>query len=218
MVGSIPYAAATDDSYGGLQMLDPLGLSRSARAVGVVLVLIGVGGCTSGEPEPASSSSSSAATPSPSETSTPPSPEETAEEALAVAVSAYYAMQDTLLSDPASDLDLAVNVSQGAAADWLRTQAIDFRDQDLRQTGTVAPRVQQVQSLALGDGSAEATAEVLVCVDVSGTDALNAAGASVVTPERATRSTQTIGMVSREGAPEGPWFADTVSTDAGSPC
>ena len=140
-----------------------------------------------------------------------PSAEETASQAAEQAVADYYRVTDALLGQGQLPIEQAAEVATGAELDAVRQLLQQRRGDGRRQTGSVVVEALDVTGLGL---TPPASADVRVCLDVSGVDVVDTAGASVVLPDRHPRTVIDLGLLEQ---PDVGWVVEQVTSE-GLPC
>lgn len=184
---------------------------RTAALMSAVLALLVVA-CSPGED--ISSQPARSPTVGPAATASSPvepSAEEEAARAAEQAVIDYYRVTDTLLSQGQVPIEQAAEVATGAELDAVRELLQQRRGDGRLQTGTTVVEALEVTGVDL---AAPATADVRICLDVSGVDVVDAAGASVILPDRRPRTVIDLALL--EQADTG-WVVESTTSE-GAPC
>ena len=158
------------------------------------LVLAAVAGCASNGSDPEPSASPSVVASSPTATHSSASPTDPSARASAEAEAAtrkYYAVLDALGSEPKSSLSKLKGVATSTQLSSMRNVLRQQHQRGERQVGSLVVADLKVQSVNLDNSNPSAgkvpAVVVDVCWDVSKVDVLNAAGKSVISPDRPDR-------------------------------
>lgn len=158
------------------------------------LVLAAVAGCASRGSDTDPTASPTTITSSPTETSSSASPSDPSGRASTAAeatVRKYYTVLDALGRDPKSSLSKLKGVATSTQLSSMRNVLRQQHEHQERQVGSLAVADLKVQSVNLDNSDPSAgkvpVVVVDVCWDVSKVDILNAAGKSVISPDRPNR-------------------------------
>lgn len=181
----------------------------SAAAAALLLALTGCSS-PSGEaaplPRPSDTPSTTTTTTSPTASPSPTAqvpaatPEEQAIEGAQAAVRRYYAVLNTLSSDPTVDVDRVKEVTIGARMGEAFDEVNLQRSKGRRQVGTteVVDMPAEVVSLEFAPAQQPPRIPVVLvaaCYDVTNVDVVDSAGQSVVTAQRKDRALERLRLV-----------------------
>lgn len=156
------------------------------------MVLAAASGCggNSADPPPTTAATTSAPTEPPTSIS-PMSPSAQASSDVIAEVTKYYSVLDELGGDPTSSLSKLNTVATSTQLSAMRAVLRQQHQRHERQTGSLVIADTKVQSVSLANSNPSAgkvpAVVVDVCWDVSKVDILDAAGKSVISPDRPDR-------------------------------
>ena len=190
-----------DRSRSGVCVLDPTGSGKRDSGMTIpprtrawatgALVLAAVAGCANNgsDPEPSASPTAVISSPVQTSSSAPPSdPSVRASTEAEAAARKYYAVLDALGSDPKSSLSKLNGVATSTQLTAMRNVLRQQHQHEERQVGSLVVADLKIQSVNLDNSNPYAgkvpVVVVDVCWDVSKVDIVNAAGKSVISPDR----------------------------------
>lgn len=191
--------------------------ARTAAVTAVVL-LAALTACTRSEPTPAGT-----ATGEPSATSSPtPTPDATDlareqdVEAARAALAEFITVSNGLARAGYVDWTPLAGLVSGTLRDGIIAEFADLAAAGLHDTGdTVVDGTEVVEHTAAPDGTAGAVVVLDACVDISGTDIVDANGTSILDPERPTRYVVTYRAVTQS---DGRWTLDDSESHLDRTC
>jgi len=191
--------------------------------VTAALLLATATGCEADSEDPPNTAPSSTE-PATATTSANPSDSELASQSATTLVRQYYVVRDELRQQPDTPLGRLKSVATSTELQAQRTLFTSERERDLRQTGDTTISELKVQAVNLDNSDPEAgkvpTVEVDVCWDVSAVDIIDAAGQSIVSPDRPDTGwiRYTVANYDWAADPSGGWRVATSQDLERAPC